>query len=115
MSARARNDMSRAVLRCLRFGRPDALRNVVRDMPSAWAFLVIIRANSTSVPPSASATTTAISLADLTTSALIASSTSIVEPAGRPSFDGGWPAARFETLSLEVRLSRPSSIASKSR
>ena len=84
-------------------------------MPSARALLVIFWANLTSVPPNASATTTAISLADLTTKALIASSTRIVEPAPGPSFDGGCPAARLETFSLESRLSRPWSIASKSR
>ena len=44
-------------------------------MPSARALRVIIRANSSSLPPRASAITTAASLADLVTSALIASST----------------------------------------
>ena len=107
--------MSRAVLRCFRFGKPDALRKVVRDMPSALAFLDIFLANSTSVPPNASATTTAISLADLTTSALIASSTRIVEPARSPSLEGDCPAARFETFSFESRPSFPLSTASKSR
>ena len=106
--------MSRAVLRCARFGKPDALRKVVRDMPSARALSVIRLANPASVPPSVSAITTAISLADLTISARIASSTVIVEPARSPSLDAGCRAARFEIVIVDLRPSRLLSTASKS-
>jgi ABC-type polysaccharide transport system permease subunit len=47
-------------------------------MPSAFAFEVMTFANSSSLPPIASATTTAASFADLVTSPFIASSTVIV-------------------------------------
>src|SRR5262249_26820834 len=57
--------------------RPDGPpRRLV--MPSALAFKVISLANSSSLPPMASATTTAASFADLVTSPLIASSTLMV-------------------------------------
>ena len=61
--------MSRAVVRCLLCGRPDALRKVVADMPSARALRVIRLPNSRSVPDSASPTTVATSLADFVISA----------------------------------------------
>ena len=51
---------------------------------------VIWSAKASSEPPRFSATTTATSLADFVTSAWIASSTSIVSPGSRPSFDGAW-------------------------
>ncbi len=64
--------MSRAVESWRRFGRPEALRNVVRLMPRSRARWVIIRANLNSLPPIASATTVATSLADLVTRARMA-------------------------------------------
>jgi hypothetical protein len=57
----------------------------------------------------------AMSLADRVTSAMIASSTRIEEPALRPSLVGGMAAARAETLSLVSSVSRPWSRDSKTR
>src|SRR5215831_7275053 len=65
-------------------------------MPSALAFKVISLAKSASLPPMASATTTAASFADLVTSPLIASSTLMVWLALRPSFVGFCSAACIE-------------------
>ena len=107
--------MSRAVLSWRRLGRPEALRNWVRFMPSALAFRVIMRANLVSFPPSASATTTAASFADLVISARIAFSTVIVSPRFSPSLAAGMPAARRETLSFLSRVMSPRSKASKAR
>ncbi|GJE44329.1 hypothetical protein AEGHOMDF_3517 [Methylobacterium soli] len=56
----------------------------------------------------------ATSLADFVTIALMASSTSIVEPGRRPSFEGDWAAAWAEMVSSESRAKRPFSICSKS-
>ena len=92
--------MSRAVLSWRRFGRPEALRKLVRFMPRVWAFLFICWANLRSVLPSASARTTATSLADLVTRARIACLTVIRWLRFSPSFEGGWRAARRDTLSL---------------
>ncbi len=60
--------MSRAVLRWLALGRPEALRNVVCAMPSSRARWVISRAKPLSLPAMPSARTTAMSLADRVTS-----------------------------------------------
>ena len=68
-------------------------------MPSARAVRFMRAAKPATLPPMFSATTTATSLADLVTSARIASSTAIVEPGFRPSFEGGWRAALAETES----------------
>ena len=89
--------MSLAVLSCFEFGRPEALRNTVRVMPSSLALRVIIWANLLSLPPSASAMTTATSLADLVTRARIASLTAMLEPRLSRSLEGGIEAARLET------------------
>ena len=56
----------------------------------------------------------ATSLADFVTMALIASSTSIVEPGRSPSLDGDWEAAKAEMVSGESRLKRPRSSCSNS-
>jgi len=69
--------MSRAVVSCFEFGRPDAFLKVVLDMPRLRAFSVMSRAKFVTVPPRFSATTAATSFADLVTSALIASCTRI--------------------------------------
>jgi hypothetical protein len=70
--------MSRAVVTCSLFGRPDALRKVVFFMPSSRAFCVIRCAKFDSVPAMFSATATATSFADSVTRALTASATRIV-------------------------------------
>ena len=73
-------------------------------MPSARALRVMCLANVSSSPASASATTTAASLADLVTSALIASSTSSVWPGRTPSLVGACEAASEEHRHLRVEL-----------
>ena len=110
----ASTPMSRAEESCLRLGSPDALRNRVRFMPSARARVVIAAANSHSVPPIASATTVATSFADFVASAMIACFTVMLLPRFRPSFDAGWPAARFETDSLSLNCMRPLSSSANS-
>ena len=97
--------MSRAVLNWARLGSPEAFLNVVYFIPSARARLVIITANFRSVPPSASASTVATSLADFVASALIAVSTVIVSPRRSPSFDGERPSATRETRYFCLSLS----------
>ena len=61
-------------------GRPLALTKCVWVMPSSCAFIVIIAANRLSLPPIFSARATAMSLADFTAMACIASSTVMVSP-----------------------------------
>ena len=107
--------MSSAVVTCLGSGRPEALTKRVRCMPSPRARTVISAANASSEPLSASATTTATSLADLIAMAWAASFTLMVEPALRPSRDGGREAAVCDTGSSSSRESRPVSTASNSR
>ena len=84
-------------------------------MPISRAFFVIIRANSGSLPPSVSATTTATSLADLVTMARMAVSTAMVSPGLRPSLDGACAAACAETCISVVSLILPASSRSNSR
>ena len=62
-------------------------------MPRDLAFRVIISAKRGSEPAMFSPMAQATSLADLVTSALIASSTVMVEPGRNPSFEGAWAAA----------------------
>ena len=107
--------MSRAVLNCPRCGRPEALRNVLRYMPSLRALAVILRAKLRSEPLMFSAITVATSLADLVTRARIASSTVIRWPRRSPSRDAGWRAARAETRSLLSTVHSFDSSASKTR
>ena len=105
--------MSRAVVTWSRSGRPEALRKVVRVMPSARAFRVIIWAKRSSLPPPrCSPSAAAASLADLVTRARIASSTVSVMPAARPSREGGMEAASAETRIGLERAMRPSRRAS---
>ena len=85
--------MSRAVVICSSFGRPEALRNTVLVMPIRRPVSVISRAKFSSVPPRFSAMVAAASLADWVTSALAASVTLIVVPGFRPSLVGAWFAA----------------------
>ena len=66
-------------------------------MPHERALAVINSAKWPSVPPRASEIATATSLADNTTTALMASSTGMVEPGRRKSFVGAWTAACPET------------------
>jgi hypothetical protein len=84
-------------------------------MPSAAAFWVMRRAKLPSLPASASAITTAASLADLVTSAMIASSSEIVWPRFRPSREAGMRAARLETLSCRFASNWPFCKVSKAR
>ena len=90
--------MSRAVVTWPGSGRPLALRKVVRDMPSWRALLVMRWAKALSEPATCSAMAVATSLADLVTSARMASRTLMVWPGLRPSFDGAWAAAWAETV-----------------
>ncbi len=85
--------MSRAVVICSSFGRPEALRKTVLVMPSRRAVSLITRAKFSSVPPRFSAMVVAASLADWVTRALAASLTLMVAPAFRPSLVGAWLAA----------------------
>ena len=103
--------MSRAVVTCERSGRPDALRNLVRVMPSCFAVRVMRCANAFWLPPMLSATTTATSLADLVTSALMALSTVIQDPALRPSLEGCCLEAYFDTRRRVFFLIRPAFIS----
>jgi len=77
--------------------------------------IVIAAAKVGSFPPRYSATATATSLADLTTSASIAVSTLIVSPGLRTTLDGGWLAACAETGMRVAGVTRPDCIASNSR
>ncbi len=85
--------MSRALVSWRLSGSPEALTNCVLVMPSSWARSVIRAANLGSLPPIRSARATAMSLADFTATARMASSTVMVWPAERPSFDGAIEAA----------------------
>ena len=85
--------MSRAVVFCSRSGRPEALRNTVSFMPSRRACRVIVSAKASSLPPSASATTLATSLADRTMMAWIAVSTVRLSPGESPRLVAGMLAA----------------------
>ena len=66
-------------------------------MPSWRAFWVIRRAKAASSPPSASASTTAASLAERVTSAIMASRTLTVPPGGMPILVGGALSALIDT------------------
>src|SRR5919106_2848597 len=91
--------MSRAVLICSSFGRPEALRKIVFFMPIRRAVLVISLAKFSSVPARFSAIVAAMSLAERVTRDLIASAVVIVAPAFRPNLVGGWLAACGVTTS----------------
>jgi hypothetical protein len=80
-------------------------------MPSARAARFMRAANSDTLPETASATTTATSLADFVVSARMASSTLIDVPAFRPSLEGACRAAFADT---ERRLDRLKRFASRS-
>ncbi len=106
--------MSRAVVSCPEFGRPDAFLKVVDFMPRARALAVIICANLVSVPPRCSPTAAAMSFAERVTSARIACSAVTLPPARTPSFEGGIDAACLETLMRVFFLTLPACMASKS-
>src|SRR6056297_2048863 len=97
--------MSRAVVICLLWCRPEALRNVVLFIPRWRAVLVICLAKARSLPPSFSATATATSFADLIARDSMAVRTVIVFPGRNPSLEGGCRAARREILILESSVS----------
>jgi hypothetical protein len=84
-------------------------------MPSARALRVICRAKFSSLPPIASATTTAASFADLVTIALMASSTAMLWPALSSSLVGDCTAACADTGRRESSFSLPASSCSNSR
>ena len=84
-------------------------------LPNMWALAVIISAKWSSLLPKASAMATAISLADLVTTALMASSTAMVAPGRKPSFEGAIEAAWAETGISSPSRMRPFSSCSKSR
>ncbi len=107
--------MSRALISWRGSGRPDALAKWVWVMPSSCARRVIRVAKRGSLPPSFSARATAMSLADLTAMARIASSTVIMPPAGMPSLLGAWLAACWETMILSLSDSLPEARASNVR
>ena len=85
------------------------------NMPRACAFWVIALANSSSLPARFSAIATATSFADLVTTALIASSTAMVWPGLRPSFEGACSAAWAEIRSGVSSLILPASSSSNRR
>ena len=113
--ARVKVAMSLAVDICPLWGSPDALRNVVRDMPILRALWVIFNANLRSVPLMDSAITDATSLADLIIMAITASLTKIDWPAFRPSREAGRLAAFRETIRRVEKLSCFFSTASNNR
>ena len=92
---------------------PEAFLKVVFFIPNALARRVMILANLRSVPPIDSASTVAISFADLVARAPIAFSTDIVSPRLNPSREGDRLSAIRETGSLCLRLRNPLFIASK--
>ena len=107
--------MSRAVVTWAGSGRPEALRNTVLVMPSSSAVLVMRAAKADSDTARFSLTAAATSLADLVTTALMASSTVMVLSGLRPSFDGAMAAARFETFNFVSSLILPTSRSWKTR
>jgi hypothetical protein len=76
-------------------------------MPSALAVAVMRSANFDSEPEMCSAMTRAMSLAESVTSALMAFSTVIFEPALNPSFVGTAAAAYLLTVILSESLMFP--------
>jgi hypothetical protein len=99
--------MSRAVDMWPSSVRPWALRKVVRVMPSARAVRFMRRAKAASEPEIASAIAVAASLADRIAAARMRKRKRIVEPARRPSFDGGSAARRGDAhLRVEVDLAQ---------
>ena len=101
--------MSRAVVTCPGSGRPEALRKVVRDMPSERAVLVIRWAKAVSLPAIFSPMATATSFAESVITALIASSILIVWAGLRPSLVGGRPEALREIESSLSSVRWPAS------
>ncbi len=78
-------------------------------MPSARAVAVMRWAKALSEPEMFSPMTRAISLAEMVTSALMAFSTVMVEPALMPSLVGTAEAANLETLNLVFKVMLPAS------
>ena len=104
--------MSAAVVYWWLLGRPEALRNWVLRMPSWWAVRVMRRAKAGSEPSMFSPTVEATSLADLVTSARMASRTLIVSPGRSPTLEGGMPEEWREALSGVSSDMRPASSSS---
>ena len=82
-------------------------------MPSWRAFWVIMRAKLASSPPSASASTTAASLADRVTKPMMASRTVTEPPGGMPILVGGALAALVDTGKASPSDRRPESSAAE--
>ena len=102
-SARANTLRSLAVVFCWLFGRPDALRNLVFDIPSTCASRVICSAKADSDPEENSDKAVATSFADFVVRASIASRNVIDSPDFRPIFEGGCRAARADIGTIELR------------
>ena len=93
--------MSRAVVVCSGSGRPEAFLKVVLVMPMSCALRVIKRAKFCSVPAMCWASAMATSLADLVTSAFMASSTVISAPGLTSSLEGAASAPSCVILIFE--------------
>jgi hypothetical protein len=106
-TARARTARSRAVDNWPSLGRPCGLLKWVEAMPRRAASAFISFRKFASLPPTVSASATAMSLADLTMIIFSALSTLRTVPTLKPIFDGGWLSAFCETLTAEVSLSWP--------
>ena len=92
--------MSRAVVSWPLAVRPEAFLNVVSAMPSARALRVISVAKRASLPATASASTTALSLVERIAAARIRSRTRTFCPALKPTFEAGCAAAARETVTV---------------
>ena len=91
---------SRAVVTCSGAGRPLALANTVRVMPSRAAVAFILATNASCDPATASASMTATSLADFRISACSAVSTVISAPTGKPDLARGLAVGEFRAADL---------------
>src|ERR1051326_5397693 len=107
ISARARIPRSRAEVICSSAGSPFGLTQCDCVMPRFWLVRIISAAKPSIEPPTPSASTTAMSLADFTISIFSALSTVTWLPGLKPILDGACEAARAETvnrLSSVMRL-----------
>ena len=100
--------MSRAEVTWPSAGRPFGLTQVDCVMPSRRECLFISSAKASTEPDTPSASTTAMSLADLTIIILSALSTVIWVPTGKPILDGCSASARGDTAINLSSVMRPS-------
>ena len=105
--------MSRAVDRCPACVRPWAFLKVDFVMPSARAVRFMRSEKRASLPEMASPMAVAASLADLMAAARIRWRIAMRWPARRPSREGGWLAACFDTVTMVSSVISPRWIASK--